>query len=43
MVAVGAVKDWMNRNNDYAMGITFCCFDKRTSDIYKRELKRMRL
>ena len=43
MVAVGAVKDWMNRNNDYAMDITFCCFDQRTSDIYNRELKRMRL
>ena len=42
-VAVGAVKDWMNRNNDYAIDITFCCFDKRTSDIYNRELKRMRL
>ena len=42
-VAVEAVKDWMNRNNDYAMDITFCCFDKRTSDIYNRELKRMRL
>ena len=27
-VAVGAVKDWMNRNNDYAIDITFCCFDK---------------
>ena len=43
MLAVGTVKDWMNRNNDYAMDITFCCFDKRTSDIYNRKLKRMRL
>ena len=42
-VAVKAVKDWMNRNNDYAMDITFCCFDKRTSDIYNRELKSVRL
>ena len=42
-VAVGAVKDWMNRNNDYAMDITFCCFDKRTIDIYNRELKSVRL
>ena len=42
-VAVKAVKDWIYRNNDYAMDITFCCFDKRTSDIYNRELKRMRL
>ena len=43
MVAVVAVKDWMNRNNDYAIDITCCCLDKRTSDIYNRELKRMRL
>lgn len=42
-VAVKTVKDWIDRNNDYAMDITFCCFDKRTSDIYNRELKRMRL
>lgn len=42
-VAVKTVKDWLKRNNDYAMDITFCCFDKRTSDIYNRELKRMRL
>ena len=42
-VAVKTVKDWMNRNNDYAMDITFCCFDKGTSDIYNHELKRMRL
>ena len=42
-VAVKTVKEWLNRNNDYAMDITFCCFDKRTSDIYNRELKRMRL
>lgn len=42
-VAVGAVKDWMNLNNDYAMDITFCCFDQRTSDIYNRELKSVRL
>ena len=37
-VAVKTVKEWLNRNNDYAMDITFCCFDKRTSDIYNREL-----
>ena len=42
-VAVKTVQDWISRNNDYAIDITFCCFDQRTSDIYNRELKRMRL
>ena len=42
-VAVTTVQDWISRNNDYSMDITFCCFDQRTSDIYNRGLKRMRL
>ncbi len=34
-VAVQAVKKWLADNKDYSIEVIFCCFDKRTYDIYK--------
>ena len=33
-VAVKTAIDWLNANNDYAVDIVFCCFDKKTYDLY---------
>lgn len=33
-VAVKTAIDWLNENKDYAVDIVFCCFDKKTYDLY---------
>lgn len=34
-IAVKTIYQWISDNNDYAMDIVFCCFDKKTKDIYE--------
>lgn len=38
-VATSTVRRWLDDHDDYAMEVTFCCFDKRTADIYRENDK----
>lgn len=40
-IAVETVCDWIAVNLDYAMDIVFCCFDKKTYDVYDSIISRM--
>ena len=34
-IAVDTVTDWLQSHADYAMQVTFCCFDARTEQVYQ--------
>lgn len=35
--AVATVKDWSERNGEYAVTVIFCCFDQKTYRLYRAE------
>lgn len=38
-VAVDTVRKWLSDNADYDLYVTFCCFDKRTREVYEEALR----
>ena len=38
-IAVESVKDWLKNNEDYNIDVVFCCYDEKTYEPYKKELK----
>lgn len=39
-IAIKATLNWLENNSDYAIDVVFCCFDKKTNDIYDEILNR---
>ena len=38
IIAIRAVKDWLEQNQNYDMKVIFSCFDDRTFNFYREEL-----
>ena len=38
-IAVDTVTDWLQSHADYAMQVTFCCFDARTEQAYQTKME----
>ena len=38
-IAVDTVTDWLQSHADYAMPVTFCCFDARTAQAYQTKME----
>ena len=38
-IAIKTVKEWLKKNKNYDISITFCCFDEATFDVYAKLLK----
>lgn len=38
IIAIKAVKDWLEQNQNYDMRVVFSCFDDRTFNFYREEL-----
>ena len=38
IIAIKAVKDWLEQNQNYDMKVIFSCFDDRTFNFYREEL-----
>lgn len=41
IIATDAVKRWLNYNSEYEIEVIFCCFDRKTTDIYEEQIKRL--
>ena len=37
-IAVDTVADWLQSHADYAIQVTFCCFDARTAQAYRTKM-----